>query len=346
MILKDLRANLGVTLTNKVWPGLIPDPPYMRCSLENEAKLDTWPWEQGIISEEKADGMFVNVDVTESVSITTRAGNELDTAEFPDICDVVTMFVEDAARLTGELLVVGPDGVVLDRATGNGILNHVQKGGQIPEGHHPILQVWDSIPLEFVKSGGQCLTPYAQRFMPIVRRLGVSDGKKYVSAIPYRIVRSLLEARQHYYELVGKGKEGTVICHPEAPWFDGTSRFKVKMKMAADCDLRIKGFTAGKGKNAKTFGAVECESECGQLKVNVSGFDDATRLDMHNRRAELLDTVMTVTSNGIQKSRSKSTLSLFLPVFSELRPDKNQADDLDRIRAIFASAMKGEEVAA
>ncbi len=75
IISKDLRIGINSTTVNKVYPGLIPEFPYMRCSLPKAVKLNEWPWERGVYSQEKADGMYVNVLYGDNIfSIESRNG--------------------------------------------------------------------------------------------------------------------------------------------------------------------------------------------------------------------------------------------------------------------------------
>ncbi|BCG04538.1 hypothetical protein PPGU19_091060 (plasmid) [Paraburkholderia sp. PGU19] len=43
-----------------------------------QIRFETWRWKEGVLSQEKADGMYVNVDHEEGsrVRLTTRQGNE------------------------------------------------------------------------------------------------------------------------------------------------------------------------------------------------------------------------------------------------------------------------------
>ena len=78
IIRKNLLAGFSESSLNKVCKGLIPEFPYMRCSLPKDADLASWPWEQGVFSQEKADGMFANLDFEKNgnVSIRSRQGTE------------------------------------------------------------------------------------------------------------------------------------------------------------------------------------------------------------------------------------------------------------------------------
>lgn len=55
LIQRDCRAGFSASTVNKVWPGLVTDAPYMRSSLPadlpKKAKLQTWPWQRGVISQ-------------------------------------------------------------------------------------------------------------------------------------------------------------------------------------------------------------------------------------------------------------------------------------------------------
>jgi DNA ligase-1 len=137
--------------------------------------------------------------------------------------------------------------------------------------------------------------------------------------------------------------EGTVICDPYGIWEDSDSAVhKIKLKLEIQVELRIKGFKAAdpKSKNAKTFGSIETESECGKLKASVSGIKDKDRLWMHQHRDQLLDGIITVKANGITPPpEGGGFFSLFLPRFIEIRLDKNEADTLVNIQQIEQAAI-------
>lgn len=58
---RDIRCGINVSTINAAIEGLIPEYPYMRCSLPDKSNLGKFNWKAGIISQEKADGMFVNI---------------------------------------------------------------------------------------------------------------------------------------------------------------------------------------------------------------------------------------------------------------------------------------------
>jgi hypothetical protein len=78
------------------------------------------------------------------------------------------------------------------------------------------------------------------------------------------------------------------------------------------------------------LGALICESEDGQLKVNVgSGFNDEDRKKLTKESVE--GKVITVKYNARIQSKNGDE-SLFLPIFVEVREDKDQADHIKDIK--------------
>ncbi len=342
IVTKDMRAGFSESTCNKVWKGLIPDFPYMRCSLPKDAKLNEFDWKLGVISQEKADGMFANLDYEPSgiVRITSRQGSPFPMEAFELLEKEVKARLSDGLQYHGELLVTR-DGAILPREIGNGILNSVLSGGSFAPNERPLYMIWDAIPLLSVVTKGKYEVPYIKRLATINRTLKLTTGE-YVALIETRVYHSLSDAYGHYRDLLKKGKEGTIIKNPHAIWKDGTSKEQVKLKLEFEVELEVYGFEEGNGKNADTFGALKCKSSCGQLLVSVSGFTDAKRREIHENRDDWgSGAVITVRANSIMRpSESSEFHSLFLPRFVERRLDKTSADDLARIEAQQQAAME------
>jgi ATP-dependent DNA ligase len=91
-----------------------------------------------------------------------------------------------------------------------------------------------------------------------------------------------------------------------------------------ECDLKIVAVEEGKGKATGMLGAIICESADGIVKVNVgSGFNDAQRKQYW--KENLVDKIVAVKYNARIKNKQGEE-SLFLPVFVEIRDDKDVAD--------------------
>ena len=267
---KDLKAGFSESTINKVIKGFIPTFPYMRCSLPKHTDLSQWDWSNGIFSQEKADGMFVNINLDETGCwMTTRQGTPLPLEPFEALVEVIEERLSRQTQTHGEILVVGPDGGVLPREVGNGMLNSVLKGGAFEEGYQPIIKVWDQIALKHVKTKGKCDIPYEKRLAYLYKQV---KGGTLVSLIETRVVRSLNEAYAHCREVMLQGKEGTIIKRRDMIWRDHTSKDQVKLKLEAECELEVIDFVPGDetGKHKDTFGSLRCASSCRQLVVDVA----------------------------------------------------------------------------
>lgn len=338
IIKKDLRAGFSESTINKAAPGTIPEFPYMRCTLPAKSNMDKWNWLDGIFSQIKADGAFanVNVDDTGAVSIHTRQGTPYP-ADALGIEGQIANTLANGAQSHGELLVY-ENGVAMSRQAGNGVLNSLLSGGALEENQEVHFFIWDQIPLSAVKPKGRHLMRYRVRFTNVLKQLKAMPASQ-LHPIETRICHTKARAYDHNRDALRRGLEGTVCKHPDMEWYDtgsGGSKDQVKLKVEFTVELRIKGFVPGEGKNAATFGSLACESECGKLKVNVSGFSDALRAKIHADREGHLDGIAAVTSNSIMPPKdADSPASLFLPRLSELRTDKSTADSLDSIRAQY-----------
>lgn len=355
VITRDLKGGFGDSTVNKVWKNLIPEFPYMRCSLPKAVKLDTLSWEEGVYSQLKADGMFANVDhdADGNVDIRSRSGTAFPLTHFTKlVADVKNTLAKDTES-HGELL-VKRNGVVLPRQIGNGILNKIAQGGDLLDTDEITFLVWDQIALSSVVPKGSYNVPYKTRFANLKEQL---VNATQIELIPTRIVHSMEEALVHYREMLAAGMEGTIIKCGNGEWKDGTSKFQVKMKLEITVDLVIKELTAGKGKNADTFGSITCQTSDGLLEVNVSGFIDKhpvdkkgneirepgvyTRKEIVDMWDELVESIMAVKSNSIMPPSGNNTqFSLFLPRFEEFRRDKKTADSLAQVQEQFENAIK------
>ena len=339
---RDLRCGINVATINAAIDGLIPEYPYMRCSLPDKSNLGKFNWKAGIISQEKADGMFVNIIRKEGggILIQSRNGSIFPMNEFGTLVSGLQQLEGflDETVLHGEMVVTDISGHVLPREEGNGVLNSVLKGGEFPYGFYPKVYLWDMVPLEDYKNG-LCEKPYNARLHTLQTMVKdvLADN---ISMIETRVVHSMDEARAHYTEMTECGKEGTILKDHRAIWKDGTSKDCVKFKIEVEVDLLVTGVNAGNGKNAETFGSLVCQSSDGLAEVAVSGFTDADR----ERIAGELDQwigkrIITVRANNLMPvPQNGGKRSLFLPRFVEERLDKTEADSLDKIEEIFRNA--------
>lgn len=339
---RDLRCGINVATINAAIEGLIPEYPYMRCSLPDKSNIGKFNWKAGVISQEKADGMFVNIIRREGgeIMIQSRNGTIFPMIEFGTLVTGLQYLkgFKDGTVLHGELVVIDISGHVLPREEGNGILNSVLKGGEFPYGFYPKVYLWDMVPLEDYKNG-LCEKPYNARLHTLQTMVKdvLADN---ISMIETRVVHSMDEARAHYTEMTECGKEGTILKLPVSIWKDGTSKDCVKFKIEAEVDLLVTGVNEGNGKNAATFGSLVCQSSDGLVEVAVSGFTDAYRERIAGELGQWIGKrIITVRANNLMPiPQSGGKRSLFLPRFVEERLDKSEADSLEKIERIFKNA--------
>lgn len=345
IISKDLKAGFGESTVNKAVKGLIPDFPYMRCCLPKDAKMHLFSWAEGVYSQEKADGMFanINLNIDHSVGITGRSGMPFPLEEFTPLIEAVSRQIEPGTQSHGEF-VVYLNGVVLERALSNGIMNRVLSGGKLEAGEVIHYLVWDNIPLSVVVPKGKCTVPYKTRWANLTKRIIEKSAAAVLHPIDTRIVHDLSEAYDHYRDMLAAGKEGVVVKDGNAPWEDRTSKFQVKLKLEADVDLKVTGIAMGK-EGSKVEGrpaALNCTTSDGKLKVDVTVKNEAMRDDVEKNPNNWLESIIVVRANSIlEPSESNPLNSLFLPRMVEAgyRTDKSEADSLQRVRDQFEAAM-------
>ena len=317
MLLKDIKAGVSVSTINKIWPRLIFEQPYMRCSLPNAVKLSEWDWKNGVYSQLKCDGMFSSITNKQAI---TRNGSTFPFDLLPTSFKKEMRNIPDGVTLNGELL-VKYNGITLSRKEGNGMLNSLLQGTSLQDDYELHYVAWDIEDYSL---------PYTDRFIEV---LAICDGE-YFNHVEYKMVYSLEQATQHFKEMLSQGQEGTVLKNPNGMWKDGTSKDCVKYKVEAELDMKVVGVVEGTGKYKGMLGALQLESECGLVKTDCgTGFSDKQRKVMLDNPPK----IVAIKANDLVDSKSKEGYSLFLPVFLEERVDKSVADNIDRIREIFDS---------
>lgn len=342
IILKDMRAGFTEGTINKAKPKSIPEFPYMRCSLPAKSNIDKWDWSPGQISQEKADGMFTNVDVdiAGQASLRTRQGQPLVREQFEALFIEVERTLLPGSQSHGEMLVFR-GGVLLLREDNNGYINKLNQGAGLQPNEEVRLYLWDQISLEAVQLGID-KTPYSRRLISLV--LQVRDGNSsLVRTVDSRIVKSRAEAMAHFRELLALGKEGTVPKNRDMIWKDGTSKDQVKLKLAAVVDLQVRAIVPGRAdtKNAGRPGSLSCGTSCGLLEVDVAVKNEDMRDDVETNPERWVGSIIKVVFNTIMTPDGKPA-SLFLPRMEEAsyRIDKTVPDSFARVREQYQAAME------
>lgn len=320
IIAKDLKCGVSIATANDVWPGLIMEYPIMLCSGYEQKLIDKMSWPAMV--QLKMDGMRFNAIVQDGkCEFKSRNGKTIDLLgnledEFVELANGSDMVYD------GELVVVKGSSL-LDRQTGNGILNKALKGTISTEEADMVrATIWDVIPYMYFTSG-ECPTPYKDRFARIKETRKISK----VSSI---IVDNIEEAQAKFKEYYDQGEEGIILKDMNSAWENKRSKSLIKFKGELECDLKVVGFEPGTGKYVGKLGALICESDDGIIKVKVgSGFNDEDRESI--KEQDVIGKVVAVKYNARIRSKSEAE-SLFLPIFLEIREDKTQADSSGSIK--------------
>ena len=330
MLLKDIRAGIGVSTVNKVWPGLCLQVPYSRCSLPTESTLKHFSDGKLAIVQLKGDGMFAAM-VRSTKEMFTRNGSKFPAWLAPYLLQFPNKL--DNGVFEGELLCYR-EGKLLPRKEGNGILNSVLQGGELPQGVDIEYHVWNELTEEHWKAG-ETHIDYDVSFNCCGNAVTLL-GSSRIKLIEHTYFESLEQANAFNEIQLLKGLEGSIIKTLQHKWKNGTSKECVKLKKTKEVDLLWVNSVEGTGKNKGRLGAMVLQSSCGALKVKCgTGFSDAERERLWGS-PPTLPCIVTVAANDVINSKGKESASLFLPRFIELRRDKDEADDLERIVEIFA----------
>ena len=350
---RDIRAGVGVGIINEVYKGLVEEIFYMRCSKLDEKTLerfDTMP--DGFLTQAKLDGQFSYIiKANDTLTMLTRAGTvwtsdslKEDMVECPD------------GVYIGEALIYR-EGKPLDRKTGNGMItSFIKREATLESLQEKIYQetsrkksdklqselkmkefefeqtdkalhfvIWDSLTLQEFEEG-LSTRPYTQRQGEAIRVCFLTSRLK---PVPSFRVYSIKEAQAIAEGFILEGGEGAIIKKLDAVWKDGTSKDLVKIKAVLDADLLCVDVEEGSGKYRGKVGALVLETSCGRLRVKVgTGLSD---LDRAKPFDYYVGKVIEIQYNEFIKSKVKSTASLFLPRFIEMREDKNTVTRFEEI---------------
>ena len=323
IIQKDLRCGVSVSTANKVWPNLVMDYPCMLCSQYEDKLVQKIKFPA--LVQMKMDGMRFNAIVNNGgVEFRSRNGKELDLKG-----NLVNEFLElandQSVVFDGELMVMfDNDYQFADRQTGNGILNKANKG-TISDAEAKLVHasLWDIIPYDdFVK--GKCDVPYSTRWETVKQLVDKQPAKdKRIHTVYSKEVASITDANEEFERLLADGYEGIILKDLNGKWENKRTKSQIKFKGELECDLRIVGIQMGTGKYEGMLGALLCESEDKKIQVSVgSGFNDDHRKTI---TTDVIGKVVAVKYNALITNKQGEE-SLFLPIFLEIREDKDVAD--------------------
>lgn len=362
---RDIKAGVGDTTINKIWPGLVTMVPYMRCTLPKDSNIKEWAWgeeEFYAYSQIKADGMYANLNIkNDDVVITSRNGSVFPKGDYfntliQEAQILASKLYPGNTQLQGELL-VKLNGEVLPREKSNGVMNSILQTGEHPgDGYQITMDIWDTIPLDSAVHKGKFELPYSDRYNLLVNTFQ-NAPKQALNPIENKVVSTFKEASEHFLDAQKRGLEGTILKHKDATWLDGDNKDQVKLKLSFEVDLEIIGFNDGdpNGQHANTFGSIQMATSDRKLVVGVAGIKQNVRDMMHANRDYYIGKIHAVTVNDIMFSTNEGEPhSLFLPrmfikskekdVLLEIRLDKTEADSFEKVVAQYEAAKLGANI--
>lgn len=344
IIKKDARCGVSEKTINKVWKGLCTEKLYMRCASFTAENLNRITYKA--LCQLKADGLFMNIILKPLQGQVNFLSRNMKPMNFHGHLDYEVLNMEINGDIDtvihGEGLVMNEEGTAfLPRKAGNAIITKAiegKKGISEEEASRIYLKVWDMMPLaEWRKK--KCDFPYELRLRALEAALPTDQPK--LKIIPTKMVNSLDEAYEFFNEQLAKGREGCILKNLNGIWKSTTSGNKdcVKMKKKDPADLICTGTYAHKqeyimrGKEKiitkHWIGGLNLESSDGKIVVNSgSGLDDE---DRQRSPVYYVGKIIEVEYNEIITSKTKDTMSLFLPIIKEVREDKDEADSYELI---------------
>lgn len=233
---RDLECGITADFINKSIPGCpIPRMPYMQPSSVGRSSMDAWCWQSGVIAQELAQGLFVNVTHMgdRTVTIATRDGVAIPPGPKLFMVELVAAagFARDS-QTHGVLRVYrGEQPLALEES--DALLLALRQGNQRWSDELQVrLMVWDQIPLGDVQLRGQCATPYSQRLANIAMYLPRAGSANYAGAVqivPSWTLTSRQAALERFFEDAAAGRRGIVLKDANGGWQNGRSRGVVVM---------------------------------------------------------------------------------------------------------------------
>lgn len=357
IIKKDPKCGIGIKSINKIWPELILTWPVMKCEKANEKNILNILLPA--LAQQKADGMRVTIVVAKysdiyhriigntlkkgNVLVKTANGNKLEICEH--LKNQILYFATRNCVLDGEALVL-ENGEILPRKKGNGILNKSIRGtATIKDMSKTILHLWDIIEVEdFFNRKSEIV--YLDRWSELLQIYKEKNIDKKslskISLIPTKMVKSINEAKLFSIRQIKNGFEGAILKNINSIWEDTRSEFHLKFKAAWEADLRVIGYEPHK-KKENCIGSLICASECGKIQVSVGSGLKKYMLPLEYYYNEFHNSIVEVEFNEIIDSKGKKEKSMFLPVFVEIRKDKDTAETLEEINEKIIEAIKSIE---
>lgn len=295
LIKRDLECGAGVSIPNKVWPGLVPEQPCFLSASFSEKNLKNIKYPA--YAQLKADGArcMALIDELGNVSLTSRAGNE-----YLGLTNVVAQLKAlgvTNVMIDGELihkpkkkafdifaldeedvdddLAEAQEEIESDRNKSNGLSNKALNGSlSNAEQEEMVFNVWDIVDLDVYWGRKPSNEIYDVRFGKLIDIVGTQYAN--IELIESKIVNSYEEALALYRHYVEQGREGIILKNKHGLWADARTTDQIKFKEEIEIDLVVVDIYPHK-KDPNKLGGITVEDRSGRIRCNCgSGFKDKT----------------------------------------------------------------------
>lgn len=323
---RELHCGVGVKLINSVFKEKIPE---FLIAKAKDFDFSDDSFKFPAIAEIKMDGVRVIADIKDN-NVILKSSNGKDVYRLENLKqeilsaskNILKETKDNCIRLEGEI-------TSKNRRSASGLFNKAMKDTiTLEEENELIYTVFDVLYNDKNNNTKENIIALDRRNM-LDNHFIESDKVKLVEK---KLVNNKQELMDYYSIVYQSGLEGLIVKDLNSPYTVGRSKAWLKLKAVLDCDLSIVDFTEGTGKRMDLFGSIICESADKKLRVSVgSGFSDKTLEEFTKNKDKLIGSIVKIKYNGIIKSKDSDIYSLFLPRFLELRIDKNEADDIEKI---------------
>lgn len=347
---KNLNCATTTSTINKVWDNLIPEFKIAKAKGEANIRFITYP----ALGQLKGDGRRAITMVSDNNKVTylTSSGKEdkkLNCTLLDSAFIMLRRAIEKGNKtlvFDGEIIMVNENGNHMDRKFSNGLLNRKK----LDKKHIQMVKflLWDVITKEEFDAK-YSEVPYIERYLTLTKghHTNSSITKRTIEIISSKEIHNVKEAKELAAEFISEGYEGAMLKNMYAPYEGKRTNNQIKIKAEREADLVVVDWQEGTGLMKGYLGALICESKNGKLRVAVgSGYSHADRgfkipdtstmkvlpVETELAKDKIIGKIITVKYNEIITKNSDNIYSLFLPRFVEVRNDKTEADEFEKIQ--------------
>lgn len=310
-ITKSLTIGLSIQGYNKVAEKMskvkIPKFDCMRCSSMGDSQID---FNNCFVSVKK-DG--VNATFHNGTFFTRNGGAVLLPKQQLELDNIFKDFV-----VFGEL-------VSTSRQSSSGLVTSALKLGVCST--LPVdtlkLHIFDILPKEDFEQKNFENFPFYKR-VEMLSQFKSGENYEIIEHHKSTSIDDVYSWNEHYYS---QGEEGIIANDYNAIFEFSRSKFRSKIKAEYDGEFKIVSYNPH-SKKENWIGSLIIESSDGKIRCSVgSGFSEEDRLEVMSNIENYIGKICTVKYNAVDKK----TNSLFLPVFKEMRCDKDEANTYEEL---------------